>query len=64
MTTHYMKNSIPRRIDTTMATPAEAAIRRAMQIVEETGASENLTKAIVKLQEALEHVANHVDDRL
>ncbi|HQR18028.1 MAG TPA: hypothetical protein PK948_06640 [Gemmatimonadales bacterium] len=50
-----------RRNDILQATPAEAAIRAAMVAVEALPADTRLTDAVVKLQEALDRVADFVD---
>lgn len=54
----------PRRNRLDLLTPAELAIHNAMMEVEKAGASIELTHAIIKLQEARTHVANHVDEKL
>lgn len=49
------------RID--LNTPAELAIRKAMEEVEKLPASELLTDAVVKLEEARNLVADFVDEQ-
>lgn len=56
-----MVDGLPRRCRVDLATPAEAAIRAAIAVVEAAGASESLTAAVVALSEALGHVADHVE---
>ena len=56
-----MNNEIPRRNRLDLCKPAEISIYNAMEQVEEMGASEELTQAIIKLQEAKELVADFVD---
>ena len=53
--------TFPRRNRLDQNTPAELAIRKAVDAVEEVGAHELLTKAVIKLQEARELVADYVD---
>ena len=57
-------DGVPRRVDVTLATPAETAIREAMRLVERMGANPTLTDAVAHLNYALDHVADFVDDRL
>ena len=58
-----MKTNLRRnRID--LNTPAELAIRKAMEEVEKLPASEKLTDAVVKLGDALNLVADFVDSRI
>jgi hypothetical protein len=54
-------NQIPRRNRLDQMTPAEKAIFDAKQVVEEAGAHELLTKAVILLGEAQEAVADYVD---
>lgn len=54
-------DEIPRRIRVDLMTPAELAIRAAVQAVEEAGAHAHLTDAVVLLAQARESVANWVD---
>lgn len=54
----------PRRIRIDLATPAEAAIRNAMTEVEKAGAHPRLTDAVILLQQALDAVADFVDESL
>lgn len=51
----------PRRADIKRMTDAELTIYRAMQKVEQMGAHELLTKAVVLLGEAKDAVADFVD---
>lgn len=55
---------IPRMMNTQNYTAAEKAIRLAINEVERSGASIHLTKAVIKLSEALSHVADHVDGEI
>lgn len=59
-----MTNEIPRRNRIDIATPAETAIRAAIDAVEAAGASVNLTDAVVLLDRAFHKVADHVDEAL
>lgn len=54
-------DGIPRRSFIDRSTPAESAIRAAMQAVEAAGADVRLTHAVILLDEAREHVADFVD---
>lgn len=54
-------NEIPRRIDLRRLTPAELAIRNAVDAVEMTGCHPLLTDAVILLQQAREKVADFVD---
>lgn len=54
---------IPRRNNLQLNTPAELAIRDAMQSIEALPANELLTLAISKLSEALERVGDYVDSK-
>src|SRR5574343_921446 len=56
-----MSNEIPRRSRLDQNTPAELAIRAAVDAVEALPADPRLTDAVVLLQEARESVANYVD---
>ena len=58
-----MNDQIPRRNRIDLMTPAEKAIYDAIQVVEEAGAHELLTKAVVLLGEAQEAVADYVDGK-
>lgn len=51
----------PRRINIDRLTPAERAIRAAMQEVERVGADERLTTALILLEHAGNLVADFVD---
>ena len=53
----------PRRNQLDKFTPAELAIYKAIEEVEEAGADVKLTDAIIKLQEAIELVADFVDGK-
>jgi hypothetical protein len=50
-----------RRADVTRFTPAEKAIYEAMIAVEAVGADVRLTRAVIALQTARNHVADYVD---
>jgi hypothetical protein len=54
-------SAIPRRIRIDQQTPAEAAIRAAVEAVEALPADVRLTDAVVLLQAARENVADYVD---
>ena len=56
--------NISRRIRIDLMTPAELAITNAMHEVEKAGASIELTNAVIKLMEARNLVADHVDREL
>lgn len=58
-----MNNQIPRKSRLDLNTPAELAIRNAMAEVEKAGAAVQLTNAIIKLQEALDLVADWEDNK-
>ena len=58
------KNTIPRRIRQDLRTDAENSIMEAMRKVEEVGADPELTNAVIKLNEAFNHVANYVDEQI
>ena len=53
----------PRRNQLDKCTPAELAIYKAMEEVEKIGADVRLTDAITKLNEALNLVADFVDEQ-
>ena len=53
----------PRRNQLDKCTPAELAIYKAMEEVEKIGADVKLTDAITKLNEALNLVADFVDEQ-
>ena len=57
----YRRDGIPRRIDCTLHTPAEAAITRAIAEVEKAGAHTLLTEAVVLLSNARELVSDFAD---
>lgn len=52
---------IPRRIRLDLNTPAELAIRAAIDAVEAAGAHVLLTEAVILLSQAREKVADYVD---
>lgn len=54
-------NGIPRRCRLDLSTPAELAIRAAVDVVEIAGCHPLLTDAVILLQEAREKVADYVD---
>jgi hypothetical protein len=54
-------DGIPRRCDLSLSTPAELAIRSAVEAVEAAGADPLLTQAVNTLHEARELVADYVD---
>jgi 3-oxoacyl-[acyl-carrier-protein] synthase III len=54
-------NQIPRRCRIDLNTPAELAIRAAMEAVEMAGADPLLTDAVILLDQAREKVADFVD---
>jgi hypothetical protein len=53
---------IPRRARLDLSTPAELAIRAAVDAVENLPADPRLTQAVILLQQAREKVADYVDD--
>ena len=55
-------NDIPRRIRLDLMLPAEVAIYNAIQEVQKIEVDIRLTEAIIKLHEAIELVANYVND--
>ena len=55
---------IPRRNRIDLMTPAELAIRNAVVAVEEVGADELLTEAVILLGQAQEKVADYIDAKL
>lgn len=55
------ENKIPRRNQLQLNTPAELAIRKATQAVEEAGAHPLLTDAVILLGQARDKVADFVD---
>lgn len=55
---------IPRRFKIQENQPAEIAIREAIHRVEELGADVRLTDAVVKLDEALNHVSDYIDEQI
>lgn len=57
------ENGIPRRRRLDLCEPAEKAIYDAAQEVEKLGADERLTKAVIKLAEARELVADYIDEK-
>jgi hypothetical protein len=56
-----MVDGFPRRARIDMLTPAEAAIRAAVDAVERAGAHPLLTEAVILLSEAQERVADYVE---
>lgn len=54
-------NDVPRRSRIDLMTPAELSIREAVQKVEEVGAHQLLTEAVVLLEQAKNKVADFVD---
>jgi len=54
-------NGIPSRCRIDLFSDAEMAIYRAMQAVEKAGGSVALTNAICSLQQARDHVADHME---
>ena len=61
--TREILETIPRRARLDRNTPAELAIRAAVDEVEKMGADERLTRAVILLGEAREKVADYVDGR-
>ena len=57
-------NTIPRRNNLLQNVPVELAIRKAMQEVEKLPADIRLTNAVIKLDEALNFVADFIDETL
>lgn len=56
-------DNFPRRSQIEKNTPAELAIRKAMDEVEDIGADTKLTNAVIKLNEVLTLVADFIDDK-
>jgi hypothetical protein len=56
--------NIPRRVRLDLQTPTERAIYEAMQEVEKMGADARLTDAVILLQQAIDKVADYVDEQL
>jgi len=56
-----LPEGMPRRIRLDLCTPAELAIRAAVDAVEAAGADERLTEAVCILERARTHVADYVD---
>ncbi len=54
-------DGIPTRTDTRWMVPAELAIVRAMQAVENAGGGAALTEAVALLAQARDRVADHVE---
>lgn len=54
----------PRRVRIDLASPAEKAIRDAMRAVEVMAADVRLSQAVVLLGQALDKVADYVDDEV
>lgn len=59
-----MSDEIPRRNKLDKYTPAELAIRDAIQVVEAVGADPLLTEAVILLGRAKDKVADYVDREL
>lgn len=57
-------HDIPRRCCVDRMTPAELAITRAMELVEEAGCHSRLTDAVILLQDARDAVADYVDSEI
>lgn len=56
--------SFPRKIRLDLATPAEVAIRSAIDVVEKLGADVRLTNAVILLGQALDQVSHYVDEQI
>lgn len=56
-----LSNGVPRRVRVDLLTPAELAIRHAILKVEQAGCDPLLTKAVIQLVEAKNHVADFID---
>ena len=56
-----MTDNIPRRIRIDLNVPAELAIRKAMEAVEDLPADSRLTAAVVLLGDAKDWVSDYVD---
>ena len=56
-----MQNSIPRCNQLDLNTPAELAIRKAIDAIEDPPADPRLTNAVIDLGKALNHLADYVD---
>ena len=59
-----MSDKIPRRCRIDLATPPEVAIRAAIAAVEAMPPDVRLTNALISLSEALELVADHVNEQM
>lgn len=57
-----MKNEIPRRNRLDLNTPAELAIRNAVNEVEKVGADPRLTEVVIMLSTAHDKLADYVDN--
>lgn len=57
-------NQIPRRARLDLSAPAEVAIRNAMAAVEKLDADERLTNALTKLDDAMDLVADYIDEQI
>lgn len=55
------RDGIPRRNCIYLMTPAELAIRNAVDVVEEAGADPLLTEAVILLHQARDKVADYVE---
>lgn len=58
-----MSDNLPRRCQLWLNTPAELAIRNAIDAVERVGAHPLLTESVILLGQALERLADYVDQR-
>lgn len=56
--------NIPRRINILENTPAELAIRNAINEVEKVGADIKLTQSVILLSEALNKLSDYIDESL
>lgn len=56
--------NFPRRSRLDLNTPAELSIHKAITEVENVGADERLTKAVILLGEAKDFLSNYVDEQL
>lgn len=54
----------PRKIQLQLNTPSELAIRKAIGEIEGMGADVRLTNAVVLLSQALDIVADFIDDKI
>lgn len=56
--------NIPRRIDILRNTPAELAIRNAINEVEKVGADIKLTQSVILLSQALDKLSDYIDEQI